>query len=518
MGTKATWSAALCCVVAVSSTFAQTVQPPPDAASFAFPAPLSSALPFDVDEARVGRLVSDGRIAAAQRLFEVLAWQTFVALSWPSDEQGRPLPGAAGDQQNSSPRAWEFWIRGSQVFKPKGAPPDPFGSVPEGAERTHPAMVKIKGAWRQNLVADQNLQAFSGPLVDQNGHWVRYEVLLNDVEYDYIVANRLYNQEGQAEFLRTNAIDFPANDGIARHGAIEVKLAWKEMGPADIRSRFFVRTGTVLNQDTGKYEQRELGLVGMHIAMRTRSSPTWIWSTFEHVDNVRVKEPELVVDGRLLQHRPSFYNPDRPTDVPNVLPPPNVPGTNPTGWSEALTTNPVQVVRVIPIDPGTEALNAAVQSLLAREGSVFQYYELIGTQWPSRPFAPAIPGGQGSAPESIIRKTTGEVLPVYLTNMTMETYFQKGVQPAGPLEQDDRLAPGMSPDNTPVFGTESCVGCHYSAGATIGFRTMPNGQFRRDEQGRKIPIIGENANFGRNGNANYSWLLQIEARSTSDPN
>jgi len=109
------------------------------------------------------------------------------------------------------------------------------------------------------------------------------------------------------------------------------------------------------------------------------------------------------------------------------------------------------------------------------------------------------------------------VLPVYLTNMTMETYFQKGVQPAGPLEQDDRLAPGMSPDSTPVFGTESCVGCHYSAGAVIGFRTLPNGNFRLDASGRKIPIYGENANFGLNGNANYSWLLQIEARSTADP-
>jgi len=156
MRREAIWSTAvLSCMVAAGSSAGQTVQPPPDAASLVFPATLSPTLPFDVDESRIRRLVNEGRISAAQRLFDILAWQAFIALNWPSNDQGQPLPSAAGDQQATAPRAWEFWIRGSQVFKPKGAPPDPFGSVPQGAERTHPAMVKIKAAWRQNLVASK---------------------------------------------------------------------------------------------------------------------------------------------------------------------------------------------------------------------------------------------------------------------------------------------------------------------------------------------------------------------------
>jgi hypothetical protein len=64
------------------------------------------------------------------------------------------------------------------------------------------------------------------------------------------------------------------------------------------------------------------------------------------------------------------------------------------------------------------------------------------------------------------------MLPVFLVNTTMETYFQKGTEPTGTLEQDDRLpaaslVPGKSIDNTVVTGTESC---HYSAGIADGFK------------------------------------------------
>ena len=125
---------------------------------------------------------------------------------------------------------------------------------------------------------------------------------------------------------------------------------------------------------------------------------------------------------------------------------------------------------------------------------MLRYYELNGTQWPKHPKAPAVPGGQGSAPDSIIRKMPGEMVPVYLTNSTMETYFQKGFQAASPLEQDDRTS--LIFDTTMVFGTESCVGCHYSAGACIGFRKDSSGKYMTDANGNKIPIFGQNGNSG----------------------
>jgi mono/diheme cytochrome c family protein len=114
------------------------------------------------------------------------------------------------------------------------------------------------------------------------------------------------------------------------------------------------------------------------------------------------------------------------------------------------------------------------------------------------------------------------VLPVFLVNTTMETYFQKGTQPAGALEQDDRLPadsliPGKAIDNTQVTGTESCVGCHYSAGIAVGFKKDAQGNDQIVD-GHKVPIYGENGHFGKTGNGNFSWMLQIEASSVSEPN
>jgi len=69
-----------------------------------------------------------------------------------------------------------------------------------------------------------------------------------------------------------------------------------------------------------------------------------------------------------------------------------------------------------------------------------------------------------------------------------------------------------------VFGTESCVGCHYSAGACIGFQKDVYGRLMHDANGNKIPIFGENGNDGRTANGNFSWLLQIEAKAKNPKN
>jgi len=360
------------------------------------------------------------------------------------------------------------------------------------------------------------------------------QVMVNHEEFDYLVKNELYNLDGQEAFSKKptdNQVDFPSDDAAAgKHGAIEIKLAWKEIGPNDDKSRFFTTHVKVVISEPYKPGQTqpetkviEAGLVGMHIAMRTRSSPEWIWATFEQIDNVRVNHNAQGQDVH-----PNFFNPKQPQPV-NVLPAKNAllnangspeVTTNSnlaTTWVESLTTAPVQVARIDvptqgtlnPLDAtlkkGADALNVQVQGLLKAENSVFQYYELIGTQWPVHPNAPAFAGGNESAPESISNKTPGDMVPTFLVNTTMETYFQKGQQPAGPLEQDDRLPPGSPPiDNTIVIGTESCVGCHYSSGICIGFKMV---------NGVRTPIFGENNHFGKTGGAAFSWLLQLEAKA-----
>jgi hypothetical protein len=467
--------------------------------------------------------MSDTNLPMAQRLFDVFAWKAFLALNWPAKPNGDPDPGK-DFKDLQSPRVWEFWEPSSQIFLPDGQKPAPWTNSLSNATLDH-----FKAGWRMNTVANEGKQAFSGPLIDQNGNWVHYVSLVNRSEFDYLIENELYNLEGQAGYLKEHRIEFPQNDGL-RYGAIEIKLSWKILTPEEEHSgRFFERrlpivryrppvpqlTASVIpahksgrttdNGTSPAPEEKTVGLIGMHIAMRTRSSPQWIWATFEQIDNTQLV-PSTSEAAHPLPPKPSLSNPDDPEALvlANVLPPYNAAG-GVQDWDESRPLPPVEVLRLVPPPQGTARVNAVVQAYLRSQGSVFRFYELDGTQWPKHPRAPAIPGGQDSAPQSIIRKMPGEIVPVYLTNSTMETYFQKGFQAAGPLEQDDRLGSNSSVDTRMVFGTESCVGCHYSAGACIGFR--------RDADGNRQPIFGQNGNGGDTGNGNFSWLLQLEAKS-----
>ncbi len=500
---------------------------------------LSPDLPHDVDVEALRRLDRERQVPEAQRLFDRFAWQAFIALNWPTRADGQP-DRARTMSDNSSPRVWMSWRANETIYRSDGGAPDAWSPGRELQPREHVL-------WRASKMIDESrarvnelsdsMQAFTGPLVDQNGAFVRYESYVNETQFRYLVENRLYNQEGQLEFVshKGNTIRFPANvtGPEPRHGSMAIKLAWKELGDDDIPSRFFTREATVVRTTfdaQGKMVKtkvrRLMGLVGMHLTALTQSSPNWIWSTFEHVDNVVANDLEFgpTRRGERRRVRPCFNSPDTPSKRVNVLPPKNAAPDDSgrfTNWDEDKTKNPTQLTRVIPIPPATQALSAEFQRLLREQGSVFQYYELVGTQWPVQPGFPAFAGGAGSAPESIAFKAPGRVVPVFLVNTTMESYFQTGEQAAGPLEEDDRLPVGsfadnpseaVTPDRTRVFGTESCVGCHYSAGAVVGFKTDENGRLLKDAAGLKVPIYGKNGHFGQTGSADYVWQLQLKAR------
>jgi hypothetical protein len=517
-----------------------------------FEGPLSGQLPYDVDEKKVRSLVASGNVSAAHAEFNILAWRAFIALNWPAEATGDPSKSKTIDQQyDDVTRVWETWRPSDSIFLAGGAPPPRWDGLPQRSSN-----YSARAAWRQHTTESSNLEAFSGPLVDQHGHWVRYQMRVNHEEFDYIVCNELYSQEGQIRFShalladqpcadgskpsKTQQVELPVNVGT-KHGAIEIKLAWKQLEPHEDKARFFTRElEAELSEPPGPdgkkpVEKFTAGLVAMHIAMKTQSSPEWIWSTFEQVDNVRVNAD---VHGQSIH--PSFYEPARKQPV-NVLPLPNAtvnPATGalevvsdntvaPSKWIESLTTVPVQVRRVaVPTQPGLNpydaelgkvaaGINTQAQRLLHDANSKFQYYELIDTQWPVHPNAPASAGGANSAPESITHKTPGDMVPVFLVNTTMETYFQKGSQTAGALEQDDRLAPQSATiDATMVNGTESCVGCHYSSGITIAFKQDLSGQMLVDQNTHlPCPVYGENNHFGKTGNASFSWMLQLEPKA-----
>ncbi|MBV7333041.1 hypothetical protein KFU94_33390 [Chloroflexi bacterium TSY] len=304
------------------------------------------------------------------------------------------------------------------------------------------------------------------------------------------------------------------------------------MGKGDIPERFFTEQALFPQFDkhgdfTGQCTEETVGLVGMHIAHKTENAPQWIWGTFEHVDNLQVNSLITGTDflGNEVSLTPSFYDPVCPHCPVNIPPVPDA--------DSKLRT---QVTRPIPIDKQTAELNRIAQEILGAEGSVWQYYELIGTQWPTKPnVAPSTPqinGVDDLSPQlpytttlvtppidSINNKAGGRAYPVYLTNSTMETYFQAGNQGADGQEEgittplssvlsfgtNSLIVHGqittqtltISGDDNIIFATESCMGCHSSAGIARGSTI--------DTDGTKRPV------FNGQLSGDFSWLLQQKA-------
>jgi len=495
-------AAILAAALTVAAASSGADKPPPFDPNF--PKALSPVLPGDVDTVLQKELDAAKEFDATQRLFDLLSWQSFLALNWPTDKAGIPAKSIA--DRAFGPPAWNRLTESQAIFRADGKEPRACAPKLAQAAAAQPrelAIVPVRGqaalpeeAGNSELLVlgnvtavgelsplaldrlDDTTQAFSGPLVDQNHNFVFYQIFLDPNEVGYICQNKLYNLNGQAAFSQAgNTVKFPQGDfHTPSSGAIELKLAWKilEPGKGDLPERFLTMQAFVPDATTATHWRKvTVGLVGMHIAHKTASSPQWIWSTFEQVDNLQ---------GGGLAHpkiKASFFNPATPTALVNTQPDTKIQPLPPT-----------QVLRAIPIPPDKEALNHQVQQILAAQHSVLQYYQLIDTQWPTDPGAYPTPPGDANLPDAIANKSGGRPTPVYLTNMTMETYFQQGNQPAYQQEENAPQTVAMA------FGTESCMGCHSSAGVATS-----------------VSIVSgkPKATFGGQLTGDFSWLLKQKA-------
>lgn len=384
---------------------------------------LSPDLPFDVTIRQVPNKQLETTIRAD---FDLFSWQSFVALNWSNDSNQKI--GANGD--NST--IWETWKESYEVFLADGKTPAPWGQgsfVPPACAPPVGDDVKLLlQVGKTPNVLDELDQPFkTGPLIDQNGQYSRFEILMNEEMFNYVYDNGLYSFTKQQQFKGT--VDFPSgNNSTKKWGAIMVKAAWKILGKDDDASRFHTTKALIYVPPTEDPVIPEtcyvatVGLVGLHIGTKTEICPQWIWSTFEQVDNVPTfGQP---VD----KNHYNYYNPANGDKDLNNAPPrpwnPNIKGQRPS-----------QVKRLDPIYTGTDSLNKIFQQQFREVNpkSVWQYYQLVGTQWPVNPE----------------QKPAGNPFPVYMANTTLETYIQ------GVVEGDKvKFVPGV---------TSSCIGCHNGA-------------------------------------------------------
>src|SRR5262249_35225764 len=135
-------------------------------------------------------------------------------------------------------------------------------------------------------------QAFSAPLIDQDGYYARYEILMDYPAFNYINSNQFYlfNQV-QAFAQKGQPFSFPVQSG-STPGATFIKAAWKALSAAEINSgRFhtaqaFLYTPAAPNIGQTCAGPVTVGLVGLHIVQKTAAFPQWLWATFEQVDSV----------------------------------------------------------------------------------------------------------------------------------------------------------------------------------------------------------------------------------------
>ncbi|WP_233262102.1 hypothetical protein [Vitiosangium sp. GDMCC 1.1324] len=133
-------------------------------------------------------------------------------------------------------------------------------------------------------------------------HMILFEAKVNQAEYDYIRNTLGSNYTPNALPKR---IEFPPNAGspdvpanaLSGDESIEVKAAWRELSDDLIKSGryhtaealFYVKGTNHAGPGVSSPEPRvgTFGLVGLHILRKTKNYPAFIYTTFEHVDNLQ---------------------------------------------------------------------------------------------------------------------------------------------------------------------------------------------------------------------------------------
>jgi hypothetical protein len=296
----------------------------------------------------------------------------------------------------------------------------------------------------------QTKQAFSFPLIDQRANYVHFDIRYGQAEYNFI-RGQDNDQTSWLYLLKNLAPKENAQVGLQMPmttaspnvlGSIMVKAAWRTKTDKDDSSRYYAINAQIYDPQARTCTPATVLLVGLHIAHKVSPFTEWVWSTFEQVDNV---PPDSDISPP-PPPPPNGYSFNNGTNNP-----PTVGGYDHKPAAPPMPSPaPVQVTRVnaIPNTPpgaSTRDFNAYYQQLL--KGTVWQYYQLVVTQWPFNPGLPA-DGGSFMLMQNggIYPQNAGNAFPVYgAVNSTMETYFQTQNDAAG-------------------AGGNSCMSCHYRAG------------------------------------------------------
>jgi len=259
----------------------------------------------------------------------------------------------------------------------------------------------------------------------------------------------------------TKWVSFPSE-------SVQIKTAWRRLSAREQQSgRFFTAwarsyqaqddtqeyNGVKGNPDYPCFVDSYWGLVGIHLKTRTETAPFYIWSTFEHADNLVDRNGNVTEDaaGRFLGNqelpptdpaitsRPAVSaNPPTPDTIQKMTPAQaqaepgrrlyyaNQSGTPTTQGVIAVNRRQHQIAE--PVIQANEMAHQAIREFVSHEENrgkipaVLMNYKLVGVQW--RPADKPVPGqdvvADPNQPDEVLRYPSI----YYLANLMLETSYR----------------------------------------------------------------------------------------------
>lgn len=365
--------------------------------------------------------------------FAHMAWQTFKYLVWPAKSTSRGLADEDSPIENmSGPRVFETYKADWEVF-PTIAEKDwekyPQVSFCQSEDRK-PIQLSFGSLVLGSLdkfqsVTQPGTGMFGHALMAQNGSLVRYQTAFDRTAFDHIA-------QLDASVGSDFSTEDPTGNSIAAFGSMTIKSAWIEVrnGIPD-STEFHVRPAWVQDPSTGACRKGNVALVGLHIVHKTKSSPQWVWASFEHKKNAPLRGKPVA----------GFTFHDG-SAVPMPFAPPTDSLTRPPSMFA-----PYNVERLHAIEDQFERVNGIWER--AMTGTVWLNYKLVVVQWPE------VSGVTGTPDRPTTLKTVRPAppclvsqLPVNMANAVMETFLQSATT------LDCVMARNLE---------HTCMGCHYRA-------------------------------------------------------
>ena len=349
----------------------------------------------------------------AQAYMEELTWQRFIAINWPAQGTVPAADTSMGlPTSNSYQATWNNFGLNYDLYQL----PDSMFPVPLGDQTS--LLKQRKARWSMQcpdvlaegdkpltyLVVDEFIEASLEPasahfpVIDANGQYVRTTVLYNKVLHDFVQRNKLYTTSGLKDYLWSDAAKqydsktshdttFASYRIAVPDGAMMLKTSWKILGEGDDPSKFFTKEVVLAFENKNldgpvevSCQTATVGLVGMHFCMKTAAQQSWVWSTFEHVENVPDLMAQDVKDHYNFFEKPTLAS-SRGINKPPIPTDTTAKYTRNPYWFDPAAPNqvPTPIMREIPIADATQALNEKYQGILSN--TVWKNYQLVGTQW-----------------------------------------------------------------------------------------------------------------------------------------